>query len=73
MAEATLSTKNQIVIPREAREALRMKPGDRLLVVVRGDRVIVLQKPRSYEAAIRGMAGGVYPRGYLRKERESWD
>ncbi len=73
MAEATLSSKNQIVIPHEAREALRVKPGDRLLVVVRGDRVIVLQKPRSYEAAIRGMARGVYPRGYLRKERESWD
>ena len=28
MAEATLSTKNQIVIPQEARRALKMKPGD---------------------------------------------
>ena len=27
MTEATLSTKNQIVIPREAREALGVKPG----------------------------------------------
>jgi AbrB family looped-hinge helix DNA binding protein len=33
---------NQIVIPKEAREALRVKVGDKLLVVVRGDRVIVL-------------------------------
>jgi len=56
MPEATLSAKNQIVIPREAREALNAKPGDKLLVVVRGDRVIVLQKPKSYRAAIRGLA-----------------
>jgi AbrB family looped-hinge helix DNA binding protein len=73
MAEATLSTKNQIVIPREAREALGVKPGDKLMVVVRGDRVIVLQKPKSYRAAIRGLGRGVYPSGYVQKERKSWD
>ncbi len=73
MTEATLSTKNQIVIPREAREALQVKPGDKLVVVVRGDRVIVLQKPKSYHAAVRGMARGAYPSNYLQKERQSWD
>jgi AbrB family looped-hinge helix DNA binding protein len=73
MAEVTISTKNQIVIPREAREALGVKSGDRLLVVVRGNRVIVLQKPESHHAAIRGLAPGLYSRGYLQKERQSWD
>ncbi len=72
MAEATLSAKNQIVIPREAREALRVKPGDKLLVVVRGGRVIVLQNPAARHAAIRGIARGGYPSGYLQKERKSW-
>lgn len=71
MGHATLSTKNQIVIPREAREALRVKAGDKLLVVVRGDRVIVLQKPKAHHAAIRGL--GQYPRNYLQKERKGWD
>ncbi len=33
MAEATHSTKNQIVIPREAREALQLKPGDKAVAV----------------------------------------
>jgi AbrB family looped-hinge helix DNA binding protein len=33
---------NQIVIPKEARGALGVKAGDKLLVVVRGDQVIVL-------------------------------
>jgi len=73
MAEATLSAKNQIVIPREAREVLKLKPGDKLLVVVRGDKVIVLQRPKSYQAAIRGVGRGLYPRGYLQKERRSWE
>ena len=73
MTEATLSGKNQIVIPREAREALGLKAGDKLLVVVRGGRVIVFQKPKSTQAAIRGLARGAYSSGYLRKERQSWD
>jgi AbrB family looped-hinge helix DNA binding protein len=73
MPEATLSTKNQIVLPRVAREALGIKPGDKLLVVVRGDTVIVLQKPKAYHSAIRGRAAGAYSESYLVKERRSWD
>ena len=73
MAEATLSSKNQIVLPKEAREALKLKPGDKLLVVVRGNTLIILPKPASYRAAITGIARGVYPEDYLKKERESWD
>ena len=72
MTEATLSAKNQIVIPREAREALGLKPGDKILVLVRGGKVLVLQKPKSYHAAIRGLARGAYPKDYLRRERQSW-
>lgn len=72
MPESTLSAKNQIVIPREAREALGLKPGDKVLVVVRGDRVILLQKPKAYHSAIRGLASQPYPEHYLATERESW-
>jgi AbrB family looped-hinge helix DNA binding protein len=72
MAEATLSTKNQIVIPREAREALGLKPGDKILVVVTGGKVLLLRKPKSYAAAIRGLARGKYSKDYLKKERASW-
>lgn len=72
MAEATLSAKNQIVIPREARRALQARPGDKLVVVVRGERVIVLLKPKSPHAAIRGLARGAYSSAHLQKERQSW-
>jgi AbrB family looped-hinge helix DNA binding protein len=55
------------VIPKEARAALGVKAGDKLLVIVRNEQVIVLQKPKSYQAAIRGLAQGVYPKGYFEK------
>ena len=73
MAEATLSAKNQIVVPREAREALGAKAGDRLIVVVHDGSVIVMKKPASYREAIRGLGRGLYPKGYLPRERKSWD
>jgi len=70
--EAKISSKNQIVIPRQAREALRLKAGDKIQIVVRGERVLLLQRPKSHAAAIRGLSKGVYPAGYLEKERNSW-
>jgi AbrB family looped-hinge helix DNA binding protein len=77
MAVSTLSTKNQIVIPKAAREALGVKAGDKLLFVVRGARVIVLQKPDSPNRAILGLgrrsAKPVYGKQYLEKERRSWE
>ena len=73
MAEATLSSKNQIVVPREAREALGVHPGDKLLVVVRGNTVVILPRPLSWTKALRGLANEPYPQGYLNEERGSWD
>ncbi|MGA6983334.1 MAG: AbrB/MazE/SpoVT family DNA-binding domain-containing protein [Candidatus Sulfotelmatobacter sp.] len=73
MSQATVSSKNQIVIPREAREALNLRAGDQVLVVVRGKRVLVLQKPASHRAAIRGIAKQSYPFRHLEKERQSWE
>ena len=73
MAETTLSARNQIVIPREARKALRLKPGDKVLVLMRSGGILLLRKPKSYRAAIRGLARGAFPTTYLQKERQSWD
>jgi AbrB family looped-hinge helix DNA binding protein len=72
MTEATLSAKNQIVVPREAREALGLKPGDKILVVVRGEKVLVLQRPKSHRVAIRGLARGIYAANHIQKERRDW-
>ena len=72
MIEATLSSKNQIVVPREAREALGVRPGDKLLIVVRGNAVVILPRPDSWTKALRGLANKPYPEGYLKEERDSW-
>jgi AbrB family looped-hinge helix DNA binding protein len=72
MGVQKLSSKNQIVIPKEAREAMKVKGGDDLLVVVKDSMTIIMPKPRSYKKALYGIAKGTYPPGYLKRERESW-
>lgn len=41
---AKMSSKHQIVIPREARNALDLRAGDRLLVRIRSDGVIEMER-----------------------------
>jgi AbrB family looped-hinge helix DNA binding protein len=67
-----LSSKNQIVIPKEAREAMQVKGGDELLVVVKGGGTVLMPKPKSYARALRGLGKGVYAPGYVKRERDSW-
>jgi len=73
MAQVTLSTKNQIVVPREAREALGIRPGQKIMVVVRGNAVILMPKPDSHQSAIRGLSRGAFSSDHLERERQSWD
>lgn len=69
--EVTLSSKNQIVVPKEARRALKLKPGDKLRVVVMDDRVILHRKAKDPVSAARGSSLGLrYPADYLDRERE---
>ena len=72
MQEVKLSTKNQIVIGREVRNALGVKAGDRLLIVPRGNAVILLRKPKKYSKAIGAIGKHLYASNYLDQERESW-
>lgn len=71
--EVTLSSKNQIVVPKEAREALRLKPGDKIRVIVLDGRVILQRPIKDPVAALRGASRGLrYPPDYLEREREDW-
>ena len=73
MPEARLSSRNQIVVPREASEALGVHAGDKLLVVVRGNTVVILARPQSWTKALRGLAKQPYAGDYLKTERDSWE
>ncbi len=72
MHEVKLSSKNQIVIPRDVRGALRVKAGDKMVIVTRGDTVIMLRKPKRYSKATAAIARGIYSSDYLEMERKSW-
>ena len=72
MAVQKLSSKNQIVIPKEARQAMGVKGGDELLVVVKDALMLVMSMPKRYTKTTQGLAKGAYPSGYLKRERRSW-
>ena len=57
---AKMSSKHQIVIPREARDALELQAGDRLLVRVRPDRVIEMERAaRDAAGELEGLLGSL--------------
>ena len=72
MAVRRLTSKNQIVIPKEAREAMCVKGGDELLVVVKNGLTLLMPKPKRYARTLKGLAKGTYPQDYLKRERRSW-
>jgi len=67
-----LSSKNQIVLPREAREAMHLKGKDELLVVVKDNVTIIMLKPKNYREALSGAGKELYTKAYLKKERAAW-
>jgi AbrB family looped-hinge helix DNA binding protein len=50
-----MSSKHQIVVPREAREALGLRAGDRLLVTVAGDVIEMRVKPSDVVTELEGL------------------
>ena len=68
----TLSSKNQIVIPQEARDKLGVGPGTRLLVLVKEDRIVFMPEPRDYVKRFSGRHKALWDKGYLESERRVW-
>ena len=44
MSTATLSTKGQLVIPNRLRQALHLRPGDKVSFTIEGHRLVVQQE-----------------------------
>ena len=49
-----------------------VKGGDKLLVVVKDDLMLVMPKPKQYARMLQGLAKGTYPSCYLKRGRRSW-
>ena len=71
-----LSSKYQVVIPREARKKLGLRAGDQLAVEVEGEKLILRPRPKNYTNYMLGLGKeiweGIDVSEYVRKERESW-
>jgi AbrB family looped-hinge helix DNA binding protein len=72
MSYLKLSSKNQLVLPKEAREAMKVKGGDELLVVVKNGITLLMPRPKKYVQNLSGKGKNLYPKTYLKKERNSW-
>ena len=72
----TMSSKNQIVVPSEARQKLHLNAGSQLLVLCKDDRIVLLPKPDDFAGRMRGLHQDIWRSvkcdDYLRGERESW-
>ncbi len=66
MNSVTLSTKYQLVIPREVRERLALEPGAKLTVIEKGGVLYLI--PERPLAELRGVARGTRRKGLREKK-----
>lgn len=72
-----LNQKSQIVISKEIRKSLGLKPGDQLVAAVEGDKIILRPNPKSPMARLRGLGQGTWGSRakidtYIEKLRDEW-
>ncbi len=75
MATAKLSRKAQLVLPASIRRSLGIKPGDRLILELEDDHVIMRKAPESDVDALRQYRSGLW-KGYanaLGQDRDEWE
>lgn len=72
-----VSSRNQIALPSAVRKQLNIQAGDRLLVDVQGDVIVLLPKPENYVTYMAGLHKEVWrdvdPATYLNEERAVWN
>lgn len=77
-AVVKLNKKSQIVISKQMRKALGLKPGDQLAAVVEGGKIVLRPKPKNPAARLRGIGKGTWGDRskidtYLDKLRDEWE
>jgi len=73
----TLNQKSQVVISKEIRKRLNLKPGDQLAAVVEGDKIVLRPKPKNSARRLRGLGKGTWGSraridAYIEKLRDEW-
>jgi AbrB family looped-hinge helix DNA binding protein len=72
---AQISTKYQVVIPKEVRELMNLQPKDTLLFLIDGGTVVLRPKPKSFTKTLRGLHRHLWSESeqWLEDERSSWE
>lgn len=81
MIQTSVSTKYQVVIPREVRKKIKIKPGQKMNVHVSGEQIVLtptkltkkLNWPYDHIKKLKNPWEGEDPLKYLEEERNSWD
>ena len=73
-----LGARNQMVLPKDAREALGVKPGSRVVVIVEEKSVRLLPEPENWTDYIYGLGADVWAtlgggEQFLQEERAAWE
>ncbi|OGC03786.1 hypothetical protein A2276_08030 [candidate division WOR-1 bacterium RIFOXYA12_FULL_43_27] len=76
--EVTLSSKYQVVIPKEAREMTHLEAGDKLLLTISaGGQILLWKKPKNYTAHMKGLGKelwrGININQYVKTLRKEWN
>ncbi len=79
MSKTTLSSKNQIVVPKEVREKLKLVPGAKISIYpVDDNHAILTRQSEDYVKSLRGLGKEVWQAlggadKYIKEERAAWD
>lgn len=81
MQQTLVSTKYQVVIPREVRRKMKVKPGQRMNVDVVGEKIVLSKTkekkkwnwPDDYLKNLKDPWEGEDRKKYLEEERNSWE
>ena len=72
-----VSSRYQIALPSIARQRLKIRKGDRLLVDIQDGLLILLPQPQDYAERLAGLHRdvweGIDTATYLQEERDAWD
>lgn len=77
-ATAKISSRYQLVLPKEARRALGVEPGDVILFLIGENTVRMFPRPRSYTSYMRGLGKEMWARlgggeAFHREEQAAWE
>jgi AbrB family looped-hinge helix DNA binding protein len=73
MTEATIGARYQVVIPKNERRRLKLKPGDKVDVQAENDRIVIYPAgAKSWRGIGKDIAGNEDASDYVKRLREEW-